>query len=63
MSTGAMIVLLCILTLVVASMLVVAACVLSARISQAENVVEQYEDDVEKAPRPQVARRPYSLGG
>ena len=61
MGTGAMIILLCILASVIASILVVSACILSARISRAENLVEQYEDDIENAPQPQVARRPYSL--
>jgi hypothetical protein len=56
-----MIILLCILASVIASILVVSACILSARISRAENLVEQYEDDIENAPQPQVARRPYSL--
>ena len=59
MGTGAMIILLCILASVIASMLVVSACILSARISRAENLVEEYEDGIENAPQPQVARRPY----
>lgn len=62
MDTGAMIVLLCIITTVIASVLVVSACILSARIGHAENMMEQY-DDVENTPQPQVARRPYSVEG
>lgn len=63
MTAGAMIVLLCILASVVASLLVVFACVLSARISRVENLSEAYDDEVENAPQPQVARRSYSLEG
>ena len=61
MSTGAIIVLLCILASVIASTLVVSACIISARISRAENLIEQFEGDVENTPHPQVARRPYSV--
>ena len=63
MDTGATIALICILASVIASILAVSACILSARISRAANLVEQYEDDVEKAAPPQVARRPFSLEG
>jgi hypothetical protein len=43
------------------SLLVISACVLSARISQEENFVEQHESEMEAAPP--VAPRSYSLKG